>query len=218
MCRGCHAFPAVPLRPIGRSPLASFAHDASQHRAPTHRRRPLALAVFAVCASPQHVRPTRRGSTPRVLVGCCGLSRHVAASRRVARPAGHAPALLCSRRSATRSGRSHVAWSGPFGRRSFLGFPSRDHPPTRGRSHVARVTVFASTSFPDGARGVSDDPFAGLLPRASEVVSVSAPSDPRAVCRSLRRSVFAARSAGPVLRSWRPDLVSRSDAPRKRGR
>jgi hypothetical protein len=128
---------------------------------PTHRRRPLTLAVLRLVQSGGPSTP--RGSTPRVLAGTL---RRLATRRCIGRVA---PAVWVMRRPLFRAAfryphAGHVAWSGPFRRRSVLGFPSRDQllratgdlACLAHRTRVTRVTVLLSTLFPDGTRGVSD--------------------------------------------------------------
>jgi hypothetical protein len=103
-----------------------------------------------------------------------------------------------SRRSATR-GSGHVAWSGPFRRRSFLEFPSRERSRLRGRPYVTRVTVSLSTPFARRRSWGSVAPFAGLVPHSGGRC-ISARPDPRAVRRRTRHGGFAVRPAGPVER------------------
>jgi hypothetical protein len=82
--------------------------------------------------------------------------------------AGHAPSALSGGVPLPRDA-GHVAWSGPFRRRSVLGFPSRDQlaarRPGRPQAWFHACDGVAFDAFPDGTRGVSDvAPFAGLLP------------------------------------------------------
>jgi hypothetical protein len=96
----------------------------------------------------------------------CGPALGLATRRCIGRVA---PAVWVMRRPLFRAAfryphAGHVAWSGPFRRRSVLGFPSRDQllratgdlACLAHRTRVTRVTVLLSTLFPDGTRGVSD--------------------------------------------------------------
>lgn len=137
-------------------------------RAPTHRRRLLVPAVFVVALGCELSRSTRRGSTPRVLTGplrrpsTCRCIGHVEARR------GSCAVRYLSGGVPLPTMRVTWRWSGPCKRReAFLGFrpviavePSKEVRPVC----VTRVTVSLSTPLPDGARGVSDAPFAGLIP------------------------------------------------------
>jgi hypothetical protein len=186
---------AVPLRPFVGAPLASFALGASQHRAPTQSAAAIGPCGFRFRALPQ------RCSTDFARIDAARFGRALRCSRRVAAsgaslaPRGSCTGDFLRRRSATR-GTIHVAWSGPFRRRSFLGFPSRDRGRPRGSAVRHACDGVRFDAFPDGARGVLDDPFAGLLPRASEVVERFRSLGP--TCR------FAARSVAVFLLRDRP--------------
>jgi hypothetical protein len=82
--------------------------------------------------------------------------------------------------------------------------------------------VFAFDAFPDGARGVPDDPFAGLLPRASEARAFPLPrTHVPLIDRSV--AVFLLRDRPARLKSWGallsfPPLQRRASTAAKRGK
>jgi hypothetical protein len=134
---------------------------------------------------------------------------------RVARPVDHASATFCA---GVPLPAGRFTWPGraPFGVEAFLGFRPVIATDNEVGPNVTRVTVFASTPFPTALVGFQMIP-SQVCSRGRVRPSVSAPSDPRAVCRSLRRSGFAARSAGPVETWGVLFLSSHGSAPCKHG-
>ena len=131
--------------------------DASQHRAPTHGRRRLVLAVFVLalgqswpgrdCADRRRAFWPGRFAFPRRAHRC--IDSRASRPLRVMRRRLSAAGVPLPARRVTWPGRS------PFGGEAFLGFrpvnvSDRDGP----ASGVTRVTVSLSTPCPDGAPGV----------------------------------------------------------------
>lgn len=184
----CTHAPATPVRPCGFLRLAEFG--------PVDSGADRSRAFFGREAPPFSTRRCIARAEPA---------------------AGHAPSATFG--AAFRYPLTRVTWPGraPFRRRSSPGFPSRD----RGR------TVNGAAGMCHACDGVAFDalrptallgfqiPFAGLIPRTGGS-RVSTGPDPLAVCRSVGRSGFAARSAGPVEKCGAPG-VSTIEAPCKHG-
>jgi hypothetical protein len=120
---GLPGLPAVPLRPFSRRsspPSPLMLRSIFCTHAVGGVRWPLRFSLIALCR--KHVRPTRRGSTPRLLVGCCGVPRRVAASGASRRPVRVMHRRFFAAGVPLPAGR--FTWPGraPFGGEAFLGF------------------------------------------------------------------------------------------------